>query len=346
MKKSQIGMTRKIGPKYVTSVSSRLTLAELCLQRGEFEQARRILEQRIGLGNMDFKTRNLFGISLAHLKQYDEAQAVFQSLAASFRSKEHRVKARFNLGLARFFEDLSQTGDLTVTRFNGMNMARTPYRAMPASPFTEAMSIWREMASSRRPVHGEIIHTFLSFAYLQAGDIDGALSELVLALSQHESFFVTHYVIGRVFMDLYYLAAEGTDFMLAKETMEFFEIEEYESFRKSGDLFAIQKETFLDIAMQAYLEGRSLSPICPEILLGLAHAYILADLYEEAQEVMAQLETLIPNSLAVLETSLYFHTCIQAPPNAVSTIFKRVKAVLRKNPQQLSEFVMPAYYLF
>ena len=61
-------------------VSTNLTMAELSLQRGDIDRARRMLEKRIGQGASDFKTLNLYGVALAHGRHFDNSATVFRRL--------------------------------------------------------------------------------------------------------------------------------------------------------------------------------------------------------------------------------------------------------------------------
>ena len=45
---------------------SSLNLAELCIQRADYRQARSLLEKRLGMGGKDFKTQNLYESELKH----------------------------------------------------------------------------------------------------------------------------------------------------------------------------------------------------------------------------------------------------------------------------------------
>ena len=333
-------------PNNRSPLTSNLTLAELCLQRGDFDQSRYILEKRVGQGACDFKTLNLFAVSLAHIGDYDHAATIFQRLGNTFKLKSFRVKAGFNLGLVRFYQDLAVVGDLSVANYRyaipGPPLAG--FAPLSSDSFSQAITLWREQLRGRHG-YSEIIHTYLSFASLQAGDPENALRHLISALSIHENFYISHYVLGRVFLDFFHLALEGNDFPLPPEMLEFFEIESYEVVRREKDRFVVQKETFLDIAMQAFLEGRSLNPLAPEISLSLAQAYLAAGMIEEATEALAIAEIYAPDTVAILETSLLLHTSTQAAPQTIESIAQRAKALRLKKPDREVYFIIPPYYL-
>lgn len=326
--------------------TSNLMAAELCLQRREFEQAKWYLEKRIKQGSDDFKTLNLLGISLAHLQQNQQAAALFQRLSHTFKSRAHRVKSGFNLGLVRFYQDLRIVGDLSVARYNQSvpGLSTTGRPASMAAPFATAIDTWKKLPHGR-PLYADIIHTYISFANLQSGNLESALDHLKRALSLHENFFVTHYVLGRVFLDLYFLAREACDFLLPREILEFFEIDNSEILFSKGNRHAVQRDTFLDIAMQGFLDGRNLSPMSPEILLSLCNTYLLVGMLEEAYETLHQAELFAPEALTTLETSLRFHEAVQATPEVIKSLLQRIKSIRLKTPGNQAYSILPPYYL-
>lgn len=339
---------RPVRPESVPfgATTSNLTMAELSLQRAEFQHARSILEQRIANGAEDFKTLNLYAISLAHMKDFDTAATIFARLEEVYRQRQLRVKAAFNLGLVRFYQDLVRTGDQSVASFTSLSPG-TPapeWQSLPKQPFAAAIKAWETILQGRPP-YEDIVLTFLSFAYLQSGDFSSALLYLRGALSKHENFFLTHFVLGRVFLDLYYLALEGNDFPLDRDVVEFFEIDDDEIVREEDGLFFIVQDTFLDIALQGFLEGRSMNPLSPEILVGLADAYMLAGLFEEANETLGQAESMAPESLATLEAMLHFHERVMSPPEAILSIVQRIKSLRKNAREDRAHFIMPPYYL-
>jgi len=346
MDKTPSARPRKPAPAPAAPISAKLAQAELSIQRGEFEAARDLLARRIDQGMSDYKTQNLLGLSLAHLGRFDEAARIFRALRDGQRVVGPRVKAAFNMGQALFYRDLARMGDLSI--------ARGPHIAPPAQsgfagaltmPFAEAIEVWESLLRAR-PLHADIILTYLSFAYLQAGEMDRAIDTLRYALSQHENFFITHYVVGRIFLDLYYLGLEGNDYPLDRKTLIFFEIEEHETGRKfDGGLFLVQKETYLDIAMQAFIDARELSPMSVEVLLWLCEAYLLAGLFDEAEDALNQAEAFGPDSAAVLEMSLRFHEAVQSPPDYIVSLIHRVKQARRDANRQVF-YIIPSHFLF
>lgn len=327
--------------------SSNLAAAELSLQRGDYERGRRILEQRIGRGSSDFNTLNLYAISLAHGGQFDKSIAVFKRLQGMKRPKEYRIKTGFNLGLAEFFKDLSMLGDMSVA--SSLRSTSAPpsvaFEKLPARPFQAAIDIWQQLLRSK-PSCADIINSYLSFSYLQVGNLAAAIDRIIEALGRHENFYITHYVLGRLFLDLYYLAVEGNDFAFDKDTIEFFEIETYEIHREESGRFAVRAETFLDIGMQAFLDGKALNPLASEIYLGLCQCYLIAGLFEEAQDSLDHAESLTPNSLATLECALNYHEQIQSPPETISAIVNQIKSLRHGRSAHEIYHTMPPYFLF
>ncbi|MDJ0839456.1 MAG: hypothetical protein QNK37_23250 [Acidobacteriota bacterium] len=325
--------------------STSLTLAELSLQRGEYERCRVLLERRIARGAADFKTLNLYGICLSHGRLFDNAATIFQRLKGTRLSKSHRTKAVFNLGLTRFYQDLAQLGDLSVSSHIGPEPARLPIpTSASAHPFARAVEVWSNLKTNTD--HKEIVNTYLSFAYLQQGKLDQALETLVDALEDHENFPVAHYVIGRVFMDLYHLALEGNDYGFQHRIRVFFDIEKYEVVRKVAKRYVVHPDTLLDIAVQAFIEGRDLSPLSVEMYLGLCRGYMQAGLFEEAQEALSQAESMAPSSHTILETQLNFHETVQSNPAFVQSLVNRLKNAKRKHADQDLYLIIPSYYLF
>jgi tetratricopeptide (TPR) repeat protein len=334
--------SRPLPPK---PVNNNLTIAELSLQRGDFEQSRTILEKRVLQGADDFKTLNMYGVSLAHSRYYEKAVGIFQRLLTSSRMKTQRTKAGFNLGQAWLYHDLDLTGDLSVSNsmFTVPKMV-TGYVPVPVKPFQKSLAVWVKLLSGRAR-YTDIIHTFSGFVRFQMGEYDRALDHLAAALNLNEGFHLSHYVLGRIFLDLYLLALEGNDFSLGKRTAAFYEIEDYEISREENGRVVVQRETFLDIAVQSLMESRNLSPMCPATYLALCDSYMVAGMIEAAQEALAYAETVAPNTLTVLETSLRFNEYIQAKPDVIKSLVERIK-VAQQRELRLAYHIMPSYYLF
>ena len=342
-KKSQL---RK-SPPLLGPSSSSLTLAELSLQRGDFDHGRAVLERRIGQGANDFKTLNLYGVSLAHSRHFDNACTIFQQLRDTRLSKAHRIKAVFNMGLAQFYQELTLFGDQTIASYT------QPVPSLPLvslirdkqEPFTGSIATWKSLLTNRTR-YPEIIHTYLSFAYLQQGKIANAFHHLIEALAQHEVFYVTHYVLGRIFLDLFLLSTEGNDYSLSKDLVKFFEIEEYEIAAAVNGLSTIHPDTLLDISLQAFLEGRNLSPLAVEMYLSLCRTYLLGGFYDEAHETLTQLESMVPDSPMALEIALTFHERVQSPPAVIQSLVNRIKKRRGKKSDRELYLILPPYYLF
>lgn len=325
--------------------SSTLTLAELCFQRGDYSQASELLQHRLGRGSDDFRTRNMLGISQAYLGHFQEAETVFSQLSAQVHQRQQKDKASFNLGLLLFYKDLARYGDMTVA--NTLESAPGSFTTgeIPTeTPFSGAIRTWQTLVKRKSP-HRDITLCFLSFAFLQYGDIDKSLEYITKALTCNETFFLTQYVLGRLFLDLYYLAREGNDFLLPKPAAAFFEVEDYEITRTHRGRFAVQPDTYLDIALQAFMEGRSQAPTSVVLLNHLCETYLLADMYEEAREVLTIAESLAPEWLSTLKLSLKFQEAIQASPEIIRTLIRRIDLARRQGTQKRIFEVLPPHYL-
>lgn len=333
-------------PPIKPSVAS-LTLAELSLQRGDFEHGRYILEQRVTKGASDFKTLNLYGICLAHARLYDNAATIFERIRRTRLSKTYRIKALFNLGLVCCYRDLSQVGDLSISATALPKPG--PFTVTPQAlekAFDRPLTVWRELVDAKGERFQDVIHTYLAFAFLQKGDLDESLNHLALALDQHENFFVTHFLLGRLFLDLYQLGVEGNHFPMKKSDALYYDIEDYELIGTSGERKLVHPTTLLDIALQSFVEARNINPTAVEVYLNLTRAYLGAGLYEEAEESMARAESLAPSSPDVVETALYMRETYGAKPEQVQALMSKLKNVRRKDPEPELFNILPPYYLY
>lgn len=327
------------------SATASLTQAELSFQRGDYTNARDLLKHRIQRGVDDFRTRNLLGISLANLGQFDEAEELFLQFKNQAKGRPQKDKAIFNLGLNRFFKDLSRYGDMSVTATLEATPTRNDQVLFPmGEPFLSAIETWKPLTRGKSPYqdHG---NTFLSFAYLQFGDLDQALHHIANAIANNENFFLAQYVLGRLFLDLFWLANEGNDYLLPKDVAAFFEVEEEELIRTHGERVAVQAYTYLDIALQAFMAARSQAPTAIVVLNYLCQTFMLADMYEEAREALTVTESLAPDWLSTLNLSLKFHESIQAPPDVIRALVKRIEIARRQDPIRRIFEVIPPHYL-
>ena len=78
----------------------------------------------------------------------------------------------------------------------------------------------------------------------------------------------------------------------------------------------------------------------------MCHVSLLAGLVEEAHEALAHAETLAPDAIATLEASLQFHELVQAPPETIQSLIRRIKTALQREPYHRADLVLPSYYLF
>lgn len=325
-------------------VSTNLTMAELSLQRGDVERARLILEKRIGQGATDFKTLNMYGVALAHGRHFDNSATLFNRLLSGTPTHGERARASFNHALVQFFRDLSIFGDQSVSYASQFSAASLPH-VQTRQPFARSIEIWDSMLR-RRQKQKDIIHTYLGFVCLQLGYLEHALSHLASALAQNEGFYITHYALGRVFSDLFLLAAEGNDFSLPPETLRFFEIEKFEVRKEEEDgRLVVNRDTFLDLALQSMLDARELSPLSPCVYQNLTNIYLYSGMVEEAFEAMAHAETLAPNSLRTLEVSLRLHEFVRSGPKPLRNLIGRIKLARRREPVEIYH-IIPSYYLF
>ena len=327
--------------------SSSLTVAELYLQRADFHRAKALLKRRLARGGGDFKTKLLLGISQARLGQFAKAAAVFSRLDAQSKAISQQEKCRFNLGLVKCYQDLAVVGDCSVARYWGPLPGQPLNGTQPvlSQPFAESISIWRGLAR-RRCSSKNLILTYLAFAYMQTGQLDQAIKAIMEALARSESFYITHFVLGRIFLDLYFLALEGNHFGISPDAATFFEVEHYEVLRREKGRLIVEKNTFLDIAMQAFLEGRNLNPGAAEISLGLTQTYLLAGMLEEAHEALGYAESLAQDSLAVMETSLFFQEALQVQPEVIRALVAKIGQIRRKEPGPQIYTILPPYYLY
>lgn len=334
----------ELGP---TQVSPSLTLAELSYQRGDYRQVRDILEQKLGRGKHNFRMRNLLGITYANLGQFEKAEAIFNQLRNRGRGRQQRDKAVFNLGLVHLYQDLARYGDLSVA--NTQEASPSTVLPLPApiqeKPFSKAIHTLRALTKGKSSPYRDHASIFLSFAFLQFGDLDRALKNMMEALTAHENFFLAQYVLGRLFLDLYLLSMEGNEFLLPKPVGEFFDIEDYEITRTKNSRIGVQSYTFLDIALQAFLSGRNQSISSVTVLNYLCRTYMLADMYEEARDVLSLAESLAPEWLSTLKLSLKFQETVQAPPEVIRALIKKIETARRQDAQRLLFEILPPHFL-
>ncbi len=319
--------------------------AELFIQRAEFRKAQDLLQKRLDQGAGDFKTWNLLGICQARTEAFSEAAEIFKRFSEARIPKAERHKALFNHGLVLFFRDLKQYGDHRVANTHGALPSSETTPAVPSNGFGDAVERWFTLL--KRRVHAnDILHAHLAFAFLQRGEYDAALHAVRAALATSEQFYLTQYVLGCIFLDLYYLATEQNHWLIDKATAEFFEIESFEMLFSKGTRFAVQRETYLEIAMQAFLEGHRQNPFSVETALSLCRTYLIAGLLEEGYEVLAHAESLAPDYVSVMETALRFHQSAGAPPETIISLLNRIRDQRLINPRRSVTQILPPHYQF
>lgn len=319
-------------------------MAELCLQRGDIQQARAILERRIAQGASDFKTRNLHAISLGHLRKYTHAITIFARLREETQIESEYARASFNLGLVQLYHDLNAVGDRSVARTIFPMAERTILPVQLQDPFMATITMWDSMLRSSE-LFLDIVHTYIAFPFYQLGYFDHTLGHLANGLNQNESFYITHYLIGRTFLDLFLLASEGNDFALPKDTAVFYEIDESEIRKKADDdRVIIHRESLLDLALHSLLDARALSPLTAAIYLALCETYLYGQMVEEAYEALSQAEALAPKALATLEMGLRFNQFVRNSDGTVQRLMERVRLARRREDKELYN-ILPSYYL-
>lgn len=321
---------------------SAIHLAELCLERSDYRQARSLLEKRLGKGATDFKTQNLLAISQAKLGKYDKAQAIFQRLTRS-RTKQERDKASFNLALSLLSRDLSKVGDCTVAATTGVKprMGRAP---QGSPPFLEARDAFLRLA--RRNTHySDLIQAYLAFTELQIGQVDEAIDAVIEAIASNDNSFINNYVLGRIFFDLYFLSEEGSDYAITPAVAEYFEIQSYEVLGMQNERTLVARETLMDIALQGFLEARQLNESSITVLLWLSRCYLAADMIAEAHETLALVETLMPDAKMTIELALHLHERLQTSQDNIRNLVMRLSNRERAPHAHLLLGIMPSYYL-
>lgn len=318
-------------------------MAELCIQRGDVELGRSILEKRIAQGATDFKTLNLYGVALAHNRNFENAATIFRRLRAATKFADMRTKVAFNLGLARFYQDLTLVGDLSVVRSLYIKPGETVIPIDQPEPFRRAIEIWVGMLQDRDK-HADIIHTYMGFACQQLGFFEQGLGHIAAALSLNEGFYITHFVMGRLFLDLSLLAVEGNDYALGREVINFFDIETRETNKQDEEGRCVVKaETLLDIAIQSFIDARALSPLSACLYVALCEVYLYAGMPDEAHEALEHAETIAPNALATMEMSLRFHETVRSQPQLIRSLIRRIKAARIGKSSELYQ-ILPSYY--
>jgi tetratricopeptide (TPR) repeat protein len=331
--------------QHLGSTSSSYPLAELSYLRGDYDAAAVVLRKRMGQGGLDFQTQNLFGATMAQSGKWAEAERCFLKLRSTTRSTFQREKATFNLALVLLYRDLQDCGDLSVSRTAFSRRIHSTFVRSSTPPFEESIALMKTCLRRSSP-NAPIILTYLAYALLQHGDLDQALAVIIQALEKSESYFSTHFVTGKIFLDLTLLSMEGNDFMLDAKALQFFEIEPSEIVNSSGERSTVLRETLMNIAMQAFHDADELNPVAVEVLLALFQVYMLAGLYEDAHRLLQQVESIAPESLHLLDSQLSFFEQIQHAPELIGSLLKRLKSMkLREIPVQVQYLISPSFLL-
>jgi len=323
--------------------ASSYVLAELSFQRGDYERAYQIVRKRVRQGHRDIKTRILEAVALAMLDRFDEADQQLQSLRAGGKAALQLEKILFNRGLVQLYRDLERVGELSVasTSVAGVQVARAP---LVQRPFHEAIETWKSLLKRKRH-HEAQIRSYLSYALLQYGDLDEALYQIVLALKQSESHYVTNYVVGKIFLDLYHLSLEQSEFALDGHVTRFFGVEDVEILRKSDNRSVVIRDVLLEISIQAFLESREQNPKAPEVLIGLFHTFMLAGMFDESYRLFLDTEVLAPASIGVLDPCLGFFERVVQPPDPILELFPRVRLASKERRQAIAQYYLPPCFL-
>lgn len=327
------------------STASSYPIAELSYLRGDYEAAALVLRKRMGQGGLDFQTQNLFGATMAQSGKWAEAERTFLKLRSTTRSAFQREKASFNLALVLLYRDLQDCGDLSVSRTAFAARMQSRFVRSSQPPFEESIALMKATLRRSSP-NAPVILTYLAYALLQHGDLDQALSVIIQALEKSENFYVTHFVTGKIFLDLTFLSMEGNDFMLDAKALQFFEIEAGEIVKSSGERSTVLRDTLMNIAMQGFHDADELNPVAVEVLLSLFQVYMMAGHYEEAHSALQQVESIAPESLHLLDSQLSFFEQIQHPPELMASLLQRIKSMkLREIPVQVQYLISPAFLL-
>ncbi len=301
--------------------------------------------KRVKQNPRELRALNLHAACLAMLERYEEAEQEFVRLSRQSKASPYKERVLFNLGLVRLYIDLGITGDCSVAK-NAFAPPSASFRLHVSAtlPFSRPIETWTKIIS-RRNRNENVVRTYLSFALLQFGRIDGALAHIIQALGLSESYFVSNFVLGRIFLDLYMLGAEDNHFYLSNNLLTFFEIEDAEIRDRKDNLAAIYHEIYLDFALQAFTDARALNPYSVEVLLGLFHTYMLGGMFEEAQQVLFQAENLAPDALPILDAHFRLNELTQKGVEHIRPLVARLHRLKQKNGRYLGQFLIPANYL-
>lgn len=331
-----------------TSRSS-LVLAELSYQRGDVAKALQLLK-RLRLQNQKsaFKEDNLYGCSLGLSLDFPKAIKEFEKL-----SRKHRTsglfyeKARFNLGLIHFFRDLSEVGDLTITRqaINGNNLFE-PNGFQPSrmnNAFEDAVALWEELLPDSKH-YTNIVLTYLAFAALQQGDLQKALDYIVESLTKSKNFHLAYYVAGRLFLDFYFLTEDQIHFTLDTKSTTFFGIEKEEGEVQADGRIQVDYDTLIRVAYECFFEGFQMNPNAPEICLGLVTCCFLTGNQEDLFQYLAIAESMIPESKVLLDLVYWLVRESLAPPGEMNAVLRRLNEA-KIHPEKGAFHVISPYFL-
>lgn len=336
---------QRLGLRPASAASSGYFVAELSYQRGDYPRALAMAERQLRREPTDIRAQNLRAASLAKLERFKEAEIGLEKLARVAKSGPYRERVLFNLGLVRLYQDLSLTGDCSVAKTAfAPPTASFRVHVTPAMPFSVAIDTWTKLLT-RKGRNDNITRSYLSFAYLQFGRIDQALAQIILALKVSESYYVTNFVLGRIFLDLYMLGAEDNHFYLDKALIEFFEVEDNEIRDRKGALAAIYHEIYLDFALQAFAEARALNPYSVEVYLGHFNTYMLGGMFEEAHVALRQAESLAPDALPIIDAQFRLNELGLGNVDELRPLVDRLHRLKQKSDGYLGQYLIPSNYL-
>ena len=329
-------------------VHSSLVLAELSYQRGDIGKALQLLNRlRLQTKTPAFKEENLYGCSLGLSLETEKAKKVFEKLSRrNKRSGLFYEKARFNLGLVHLYHDLVKVGDMTITKqaMSG-NTLLSSYGISSNhldQAFSSSVQIWEDLLPHAKH-YRNIILSYLSFAYLLKGDLQKSLDLIQESLSISRSFYVSHYVVGKLFLDFFFLTEDDINFSLPQETIEIFELEADDIISNEGDRLQVYSDTYMRVAHDAFSEGLQTNPNAPELYLGLIICYFFFGQMEDLYRHLSIVETMIPESKVLLDTVYWLVRESSAPPSEIKAVLDRLIA-MKEDPSRNYVFQLIAPY--
>lgn len=338
------GMQGRWAPSRRLSSAS-YALAELVYQRGDFAEALQMLVRREAMGEKDLPSCLLKGACLANLNRFGEAESAFSFAANRVKSPLIKEKALFNKGLVLCLRDLATTGDCTIPgsmRWQ-VHVAHAHQDFPSGLPFDSALKTWHSLLR-KGTHHGFLIHAYLAFGHLQHGDLQRSLQHISESIALNDSFYVSSLVAGKIFMELFHLALDGTSFPIPLTTAEVFAIEPSEIAEMKDKQPVLHRESLLELALQCLLESHEQTPLSLPVLLDLSHVYWLAEMREEACQMLDAARDMAGDILPVLKGYLRIVESMDNDPTTTDRITQAMIQGSLSGPDFL-QCVIPQHYL-